>query len=151
MASTAEEFWGTNFTSSKIIFYFIFWGVHVILFAAGWYVIYLWHTRSPAEDYFRYIQASDARLSALNALQYSVWISRGSALTLSLDVALILLPMCRNIIKCIRPRIRWMPLDETVWFHRQVAYSLLLFTVIHVASHYVKWVHIIQDFQALTH
>lgn len=135
-----EAFWGTNFTSAKLIFYSIFWGVHVGLFAAGWYVPNLISMKSqqPANDIFRYIQASDPRLAALNALQYSVWISRGSALVLSFDAALILLPMCRNILKCLRPKIRLLPLDETIWFHRQVAYSLLVFTIIHAASHYVK-------------
>lgn len=133
-----EAFWGTNFTSSKILFYGIFWSVHIALFAGGWYVIYVDGILISANNAPRYIQAADSRLAALNTLQYSVWISRGSALTLSVDAALILLPMCRNILKCIRPRIRWLPLDESVWFHRQVAYSLLLFTIIHVASHYVK-------------
>lgn len=122
MAVTMEQpVWGTHFTSAKILFYSLFWGVHIALFAAGWH-----------------IQASDARLSALNILQYSVWISRGSALVLSFDATLIMLPMCRNILKLIRPKIRWMPLDESIWFHRQVAYAMLLFTVIHVAAHYVK-------------
>ena len=34
-----EAFWGTNFTSAKLVFYFLFWGVHIGLFAAGWYVL----------------------------------------------------------------------------------------------------------------
>lgn len=133
-----EAFWGTNFTSSKILFYGIFWSVHIALFAGGWYATYVDAILISANNDSRYIQAVDSRLAALNTLQYSVWISRGSALALSVDATLILLPMCRNILKCIRPRIRWLPLDESVWFHRQVAYSLLLFTIIHVASHYVK-------------
>lgn len=33
-----EAFWGTNFTSSKILFYGIFWSVHIALFAGGWCV-----------------------------------------------------------------------------------------------------------------
>lgn len=31
-----------------------------------------------------------------------------------------------------------MPLDESQWFHRQVAYAMLFFTILHVAAHYVK-------------
>lgn len=81
---------------------------------------------------------TNPKLSTLNALGYSVWISRAAGLVLTCDGALILFPMCRNIIKTVRPRVRWMPLDETVWFHRQVAYAMLLFTILHVASHYVK-------------
>lgn len=36
-----EAFWGTNFTSSKILFYGIFWSVHIALFAGGWCVTYI--------------------------------------------------------------------------------------------------------------
>lgn len=28
-----------------------------------------------------------------------------------------------------------MPLDENIWFHRQIAYSILLFTTIHTTAH----------------
>src|SRR5690349_7198600 len=73
-------------------------------------------------------QADDPRLAPLNQLTFSVWLSRGAGLVLSVDVLLILLPMCRNLMRIIRPRFRWLPLDETQWFHRQVAYAMLLFT-----------------------
>lgn len=77
-------------------------------------------------------------MAGLNTLQYSVWLSRGAGLVLSVDVAMILLPMCRNILRFIRPKLRWLPLDESQWFHRQVAYNLLFYTCIHVCAHYVK-------------
>jgi NADPH oxidase len=77
-------------------------------------------------------------LVALNALTYSVWISRGAGLCLSVDGTLILLPMCRNLLRYFRPKIRWLPLDESQWFHRQVAYALLFFSIIHTSAHYVK-------------
>lgn len=57
---------------------------------------------------------------------------------LSVDATMILLPMCRNVLRWLRPQIRWLPLDESAWFHRQVAYALLVFAGAHVASHYVK-------------
>ncbi|PLN78526.1 ferric reductase [Aspergillus taichungensis] len=120
--------WGTQFTGSKIIFYSTFWAFHIAIFAIGW-----WQ------------QVTNPKLTTLNALGYSVWISRAAGLVLTCDGALILLPMCRNIIKTIRPRVRWMPLDETAWFHRQVAYALLLFTILHVASHYVNFFNIEKD------
>ncbi|PYH89672.1 hypothetical protein BO71DRAFT_103412 [Aspergillus ellipticus CBS 707.79] len=117
--------WGSYFTRSKILFYSLFWAFHILIFAVGWYV-----------------QATDKKLAALNVLKYSVWISRGAGLVLSCDATLLLLPMCRNVIKTLRPRLRWLPLDETVWFHRQVAYALLLFTIIHTAAHYVNFYNI---------
>lgn len=87
---------------------------------------------------YRWKQTNDERLAALNTLTFSVWFSRGAGLALSVDVLLILLPMCRNLLRIIRPKIKWLALDESQWFHRQVAYSLLFWTIVHVASHYVK-------------
>ncbi|KAL3472146.1 FAD-binding domain-containing protein [Aspergillus californicus] len=109
---------------SKILFYSWFWGMHFAAFAAGW-----WY------------QATSKPLDALNVLSYSVWISRGAGLVLTIDGTLILLPMCRNLIKFLRPKLRFLPLDETIWFHRQVAYATLLFTVLHVAGHYINFYH----------
>ncbi|KAJ6157894.1 hypothetical protein N7470_005486 [Penicillium chermesinum] len=115
-------------TPAKIIFYLLFWAAHFGIFAVGWY-----------------IQASSKRLAPLNTLKYSVWISRGAGLTLSFDATLILLPMCRNILRWLRPQIRWLPLDESAWFHRQVAYAMLFFTCAHVSAHYVNFYNIEKD------
>lgn len=37
---------------------------------------------------------------------------------------------------------RWLPLDETQFFHRQCAYSLLFWTCIHVLAHYVNFYNV---------
>ncbi|OJJ49103.1 hypothetical protein ASPZODRAFT_150040 [Penicilliopsis zonata CBS 506.65] len=116
------------FAPSKLIFYFLFWGLHVGLFALGWY-----------------LQATNQKLAALNALKFSVWISRGAGLVLTVDGVLILLPMCRTVLRWLRPKIRWLPLDESVWFHRQVAYALLLFSIIHTSAHYVNFYNVEKD------
>ncbi|KAF2493788.1 hypothetical protein BU16DRAFT_550770 [Lophium mytilinum] len=113
------------FTIKKSLFYILFWGFHWSMFAYGWWK-----------------QAGDERLAALNGLKFSVWISRGAGLVLSIDVLLILLPMCRNILRWIRPKARWLPLDESQWFHRQVAYALLFFTIVHTAAHYVNFFNV---------
>ena len=94
----------------------------------------------PLTTSYRYIQAANKKLAALNTLTFSVWISRGAGLNLSFDCTLILLPMLRNLLKWLRPKIKWLPLDEAQWFHRQVAYSILFFTIVHVSAHYVKYV-----------
>jgi len=86
----------------------------------------------------RYLQESNKKLAGLNTLTFSVWLSRGAGLCLSVDGALILLPMCKNVLRWLRPKVRFLPLDEAVWFHRQVAYAMLIFTIIHVCAHYVK-------------
>ncbi|QKX59492.1 uncharacterized protein TRUGW13939_06626 [Talaromyces rugulosus] len=119
------EWWKAQFKPNKLFFYFVFWAGHIGVFALGWY-----------------LQASDTKLAALNTLQYSVWISRGAGLCLSVDGALILFPMCRTLLRFIRPKIRWFPLDESQWFHRQVAYSILVFSIIHTAAHYVNFYNV---------
>ncbi|KAI2370798.1 hypothetical protein LOY91_003752, partial [Ophidiomyces ophidiicola] len=113
--------WRRHFGGSKLLFYFLFYGLHIGIFIFGWYK-----------------QAADIRLAPLNTLQFSVWISRGAGLVLSVDGALILLPMCRTLLRYVRPKFRWLPLDESQWFHRQVAYSMLFFSLVHTIAHYVK-------------
>lgn len=109
----------------KLLFYTIFHGFHIIIFVLGWY-----------------LQEADQRLAGLNTLKFSVWFSRGAGLCLSIDTTLILLPMCRSLLTWIRPKVRWLHLDETQWFHRQVAYSLLIWTIVHVSSHYVNFFNV---------
>ncbi|RVX68227.1 hypothetical protein B0A52_08736 [Exophiala mesophila] len=115
----------SHFSGSKIIFYVLWWGFHWGMFAFGWYK-----------------QASDPKLAGLNTLTFSVWISRGAGLVLSFDTLFILLPMCRNIMRFIRPKFKFLPLDETIWFHRQCAYAMLVFTVLHVLAHYVNFFNV---------
>ncbi|KAL5345781.1 hypothetical protein ACLOAV_009535 [Pseudogymnoascus australis] len=115
-----HQMWGT-----KLLFNVLFHGGHIGLFALGWYK-----------------QASDEKLAGLNTLTYSVWLSRGAGLVLSVDGAMILLPMCRNLLRWIRPKVRFLPLDESQWFHRQVAYSMLVYTIIHVTAHYVNFFNV---------
>ncbi|KAL5596658.1 hypothetical protein BROUX41_006648 [Berkeleyomyces rouxiae] len=111
-----------QFTASKMTFNILFWGVHWGLFGYGWWK-----------------QNNDVRLAGLNSIGLSVWMSRGAGLVLSVDGTLILLPVCRTLMRWIRPKIRWLPLDENLWFHRQVAYAILVFTCIHTFFHYANF------------
>ncbi|KAL8809488.1 MAG: hypothetical protein Q9223_001248 [Gallowayella weberi] len=114
-----------QFAPRKIIFYILFHGLHIALFALGWWK-----------------QVTDERLAGLNTLTFSVWMSRGAGLALSVDGAIIVLPMCKNVLRWIRPKVKILPLDESQWFHRQVAYSLLFWTIIHVSAHYVNFFNV---------
>lgn len=126
----APSFWAKQLAPRKLLFNFLFHGFHVAIFIVGWWA-----------------QASNQRLAALNALYWSVWLSRGAALVLTVDITLIMLPMCRNIMTWLRPKVRWLPLDETQFFHRQCAYSLLFWSLVHATSHYVKsvsrWIYVV--------
>lgn len=110
---------------SKLLFNFLFHGFHIGLFVLGWK-----------------LQQENEKLSGLNTLKYSVWISRGAGLVLSVDATMILLPMCRNILRYVRPKLKFLPLDESQWFHRQVAYTMLVYTIAHVSAHYVNFFNV---------
>ncbi|KAL9605440.1 MAG: hypothetical protein Q9179_001352 [Wetmoreana sp. 5 TL-2023] len=126
MGQPSKQSWlSKQFAPSKILFNTIFHGLHLGIFIFGWWK-----------------QASDERLAGLNTLTFSVWLSRGAGLALSVDGAIIVLPMCKNILRWIRPKIRFLPLDESQWFHRQVAYSLLFWTIVHVSAHYVNFFNV---------
>jgi len=82
-------------------------------------------------------------LAGLNTLKFSVWLSRGAGLVLAFDGALILAPMLRNIIRVVRPKLTWLfPADENIWFHRQVAYSMAFWAMVHTTSHYVNFLNV---------
>ena len=88
-------------------------------------------------------QATNQRLAALNALKWSVWSSRGAGLTLAFDAGLLLIPMLRNVVTLLRPKlVALFPADENIWFHRQVAYSMAFWTVVHTTSHYVNFFNV---------
>lgn len=104
----------------------MFYVGHVAIFAYGWHK-----------------QMSDPRLAGLNALKFSVWISRGAGLALGVDGLLLTLPVLRNLICFLRPHVTWLlPLDENIWFHRQIAYSTLFFTIVHTTAHYINMIHV---------
>ncbi|MCJ1260039.1 hypothetical protein MMC24_007879 [Lignoscripta atroalba] len=123
--SSSPTSWIREFTGRKLVFKVIFHGLHISLFVLGWY-----------------LQATNVALAGLNTLTFSVWLSRGAGLVLSVDGTLILLPMCRTILRWVRPKIRFLPLDESQWFHRQVAYSMLFYTCVHVCAHYVNFFNV---------
>ncbi|KIM48275.1 hypothetical protein M413DRAFT_61551 [Hebeloma cylindrosporum] len=113
-------------TPRRLVFNVLFYGAHFGLFAYGWNS-----------------QATNVKLAGLNTLKYSVWASRGAGLVLAFDGGLILIPMLRNIIRVVRPKLTWLfPADENIWFHRQVAYSLAFWAMVHTTAHYVNFINV---------
>ncbi|WVW83996.1 hypothetical protein I302_106021 [Kwoniella bestiolae CBS 10118] len=113
-------------TGKRLIWNVLWYGSHLAIFAYGWHS-----------------QQNNAKLAALNGLRFSVWISRGAGLVLAFDGGLILVPMLRNILKLIRPRLMWLfPADENIWFHRQVAYQMVFWTMVHTTAHYVNFINV---------
>ncbi|KAF8319758.1 NADPH oxidase [Clavulina sp. PMI_390] len=124
----AQESWfRREFLSwRRLLFNILFHGSHCALFAYGWWS-----------------QLSNEKLAGLNTLEYSVWASRGAGLALAYDGGLIMLPMLRNILRVLRPALSWViSMDDNIWFHRQVAYSMAMWTVVHVTAHYVNFIKV---------
>ncbi|RDX55749.1 NADPH oxidase [Lentinus brumalis] len=110
----------------RLAFNVIFYGLHLFFFGYGWYS-----------------QFTNHKLAALNGLKWSVWTSRGAGLVLAFDGGLILVPMLRNIIRVVRPKLTWLfPADENIWFHRQVAYSMAFWAMVHTTAHYVNFFNV---------
>ncbi|CAK5274328.1 unnamed protein product [Mycena citricolor] len=110
----------------RLTFNILFYGIHIFWFAYGWHS-----------------QKTNQKLAVLNLLTYSVWVSRGAGLVLALDCGLILIPLLRNIIRFVRPKMSWLfPADENLWFHRQVAYSMAFWSAVHTSGHYVNFINV---------
>jgi NADPH oxidase len=113
-------------TPRRLAFNVIWYGLQFFLFGYGWYS-----------------QQTNQKLAALNGLGFSVWTSRGAGLVLALDGGMILVPMLRNVIRVVRPKLAWLfPADENIWFHRQVAYSMAFWAMVHTTAHYVNFINV---------
>lgn len=64
--------------------------------------------------------------------------ARAAALVLHVDVALILFPVCRNLISLLRqtPLNGIIQFDKNITFHKLVAFSIVFFTWVHVIAHW---------------
>ena len=97
-------------------------------------------------------QKNDPELYILNAIGYSVYTSRGAGLVLAFDCALILLPVCKNIIRIARSIAnlgRWIPFDDNLYLHKWTAKSMLFFTFVHVNAHYTNFFYVEQKLPSI--
>lgn len=102
-------------------FQFLFWVCHLAIFIYGWFK-----------------QRDDHELRVLNSIGNSVLASRGAGLVLSVDCAFLLFGVCRNTMTFLRQS--WLnkliPFEDSIYFHRWTAYSMILFALIHTNAHY---------------
>ncbi|KAF1977090.1 hypothetical protein BU23DRAFT_319705 [Bimuria novae-zelandiae CBS 107.79] len=65
-------------------------------------------------------------------------VARSAALTLHVDVAFILFPVCRNLISMARrtPLNGIIPFDKNITFHKLVGWSILFFSWLHTIAHW---------------
>src|SRR2546423_2052911 len=128
------EFRKRYLTPRRLIFSTIWILVHTGLFVYAWSFPYSNGIRNRLINRIR--QGTDQRLAQTNTVGYSVSLSRGAGLCIVFDTALILLPMLRTIITTIYPKFTLLPLDENIWFHRQVPPLSSLYFLPILFSHY---------------
>ncbi|KAK9668068.1 hypothetical protein RND81_13G033200 [Saponaria officinalis] len=75
--------------------------------------------------------------SAFHVMGYCLTTAKGAAETLKLNMAIILLPVCRNIITWLRStRLAYtVPFDDNINFHKTVAGAIVLGIILHVGLH----------------
>ncbi|KAF9550960.1 hypothetical protein EC957_010727 [Mortierella hygrophila] len=113
-----------TWTTRRYVFFITWFILHVVLFIFGVLRV-----------------KDDKNLINLNGpLNYSLWIARGGGMCLIWDCSIILLPVCRNILRILRVSFlnKLIPVDENIWFHKITAYSILVCTAVHAISHYVN-------------
>ncbi|KAL4559836.1 hypothetical protein LXL04_031982 [Taraxacum kok-saghyz] len=85
---------------------------------------------------WKYIEYKDK--AVYKVLGHCVYIAKGSAETLKLNMALILLPVCRNTITWLRNKTNLgvvVPLDDNISFHQVIAVAIAIGVGLHSISH----------------
>jgi predicted ferric reductase len=108
--------------SNELSFVAVFALLHGMVFAFGFMNYFLKDTLSGARSIF--------------GITYPI--ARAAALVLHVDVALILLPVCRTLISLARqtPLNGVIQLDRNIAFHKLVAWSIVFFAWVHTLAHW---------------
>ncbi|KAI0332196.1 NADPH oxidase [Cubamyces sp. BRFM 1775] len=107
------------------MFFFVFIFLHLLVIAFG----------------FMNYDLKDNSVTARATFGITFPIARTAALVLHVDVAFILLPVCRNFISILRrtPLNSFIPFDKNITFHKAVAWSIVVFTAVHIIAHMVNF------------
>ncbi|KAH9947869.1 NADPH oxidase [Amylocystis lapponica] len=138
-----SDSWGARFgvwminEGGKRMFFYIFIFLHMVVIAYG----------------FLNYDLKDSFVGARATFGITYPIARTAALVLHVDVAFILLPVCRNFISLIRrtPLNHFIPFDKNITFHKATAWSIVLFSAIHIGAHMVNFYRFaMADYDATT-
>ncbi|XP_010475733.1 PREDICTED: respiratory burst oxidase homolog protein B [Camelina sativa] len=100
------------------------------------WVITLWISICMALFTWKFLQYK--RRTVFEVLGYCVSVAKGSAETLKFNMALILLPVCRNTITWLRTKSKLgsvVPFDDNINFHKVVAFGIAVGIGLHAISH----------------
>ncbi|KAI1318070.1 hypothetical protein EDD11_007304, partial [Mortierella claussenii] len=110
------------------------------LFLFFWLVLQLLIFYFSFEIYNRSTRYTQVR----KTLSVYLGIARGAAAVINFDCGLILFSVCRNLISLLRSTFLndIVPFDKNIMFHKTVAWSIVVFSVVHIVSHYVNYYHL---------
>ncbi|WVZ51386.1 hypothetical protein U9M48_002538 [Paspalum notatum var. saurae] len=101
------------------------------------WVLALWLSICAALFSWKFLQYR--RRYVFRVMGYCVCVAKGGAETLKFNMALILLPVCRNAITWLRNRTaavgRAVPFDDNLNFHKVVAAGIVAGAALHIVSH----------------
>lgn len=110
-----------------------------IIFRSYWrrgWVIFLWLIICMAIFAWKFIQYSNR--TAFQVMGYCLSTAKGAAETLKLNMALILLPVCRNSITWLRKNRRLnsvIPFNDNINFHKVIAGGIVVGVILHGGTH----------------
>ena len=119
--------WMVN-DGGRQLFFGVYIFLHMLVFAMG----------------FIHYDLKDNSVGARQLFGITFPIARTAALVLHVDAAFILLPVCRNFISLLRvsPLGDIIPFDKNITFHKATAWSIVLFSAVHILAHMVNFVRL---------
>ncbi|XP_016651947.1 PREDICTED: respiratory burst oxidase homolog protein E isoform X2 [Prunus mume] len=101
----------------------------------GW-IILLWVIAMASLFAWKFDQYRKNR-AAFQVMRYCLPVAKGAAETLKLNMALILLPVCRNTLTWLRStRARsFIPFDDNINFHKIIAFAIAVGIIVHAGNH----------------
>ncbi|PIN26099.1 Ferric reductase, NADH/NADPH oxidase [Handroanthus impetiginosus] len=100
----------------------------------GW-ILLLWIVAMAGLFTWKFLQYK--RRAAFEIMGYCLTMAKGAAETLKLNMALILVPVCRNILTWLRStRARFfIPFDDNINFHKVIACAIAIGILVHAGNH----------------
>ncbi|MCO5604128.1 hypothetical protein L7F22_058288 [Adiantum nelumboides] len=100
-----------------------------------WWVLSLWLATMLALFTWKFVQYKNR--SSFQVMGYCVCIAKGAAETLKLNMALVLLPVCRNTITWFRSTFlgNVFPFDDSLNLHKLIAGAIVLAVIVHGGVH----------------
>ncbi|XP_062194767.1 respiratory burst oxidase homolog protein E-like isoform X1 [Phragmites australis] len=99
------------------------------------WVLALWFAAMAALFVWKFVQYR--RMAAFQVMGYCLPTAKGAAETLKLNMALVLLPVCRNTLTWLRSS--WarffVPFDDNITFHKMIATAIVVGITLHAGNH----------------